>query len=118
MEGKLVNIDKIKEVAKEKGIKLTYLCKQVNQGPWYFNDVSKGKTKISDDDLQIIADILNVSVEYLLGNTDKKDIIATCISKEDDLKAVLFGGEKPSDAMWEELKNYAEYLKTKYKDKK
>lgn len=56
---------------------------------------------------------------YLLGNTDKivKEKASSDKTKEDDLKALLFGGEKPNEAMWEELKNYVEYLKTKYKEK-
>lgn len=60
-----------------------------------------------------IADYFNVTVDFLLGNQQNE---STVISDE-DIKTALFGGDKPvSDEMWDEVKSYVEYLKTKYQN--
>lgn len=66
-------VSNIKQLAKAQGITITHICKQINRGAWYLNDVEKGKSKISDHDLAIIADILNTTVEYLKKSSMKTD---------------------------------------------
>lgn len=63
-------IDKIKNTAKEKGISIAFICSRLGVGRGYLNDVKAGKNRLTDDRLSIIADILGVSVDYLLGRTD------------------------------------------------
>lgn len=66
----MVNIDKIKERAKVKGITITYLCNAISQGPYYLNDVKKRGGDMPDDRLAIIADLLDTTPEYLRDETD------------------------------------------------
>lgn len=68
-----VTIDRIETLAKEKGMSLSFLCGKLGLARNYLSEVKKGKTKISDDRLAIIADILNTSPEYLKGETDIKE---------------------------------------------
>lgn len=63
-------IERIREVAKSKGIKLNYICQQLGlTSRTYFNDVEKNNRDIPPERLNKIANILGVSVDYLLGNT-------------------------------------------------
>lgn len=75
MEIKMVNIDRIKCLAKAKGISVTYLCTAVGQGPYYLNDVkNKLNGKMPEERQQIISKILGTTVEYLRGETDDPEI--------------------------------------------
>ena len=65
----LANIDKIKSLAKKQGLKLKFLCSQVGMTESYFSDVKNGKNTISDERLQIIADLLHTTPAYLKDET-------------------------------------------------
>ncbi len=69
----MTTIDRIKALAQEKGISLSFLCKKMNVARVYFNDIQKHGRDISPDKLQIIADCLNTTVPYLLGLTEQKE---------------------------------------------
>ena len=69
----MVNVDKIKSLAKERGIKLGFICSQLGLTESYFRSVKQGKNRISDERLSIIADILNTTPEYLRDETDQKE---------------------------------------------
>jgi transcriptional regulator with XRE-family HTH domain len=68
----LGTIDKIREVTKEKGWSMSYLCEQMGVARVFFNDIKRANRPIPSDRLNQIAAILDVSVDYLLGKTDKK----------------------------------------------
>lgn len=87
----MVNLDKIKSLAKAKGWSLSYLCKQLGLASSYFTDVRNGKNTISDTRLEVIAELLDTTAEYLKGKTDIKQ---KPVSEEDELNEYL-----------EELKN-------------
>ena len=70
---KMVNINKIKTLAKSKGITLSFICEKLNLHRSYLNIVERNKTDISIDRLEIIADILDTTVEYLRDETDFKE---------------------------------------------
>lgn len=90
----MVNINKIKELAKERGIKLVYLIDKLGlTSRTYFNDVEKNQRDIPDERLAIIARELGTTVEYLRDETDVK----TPEDNDDELNAYL-----------EELKNRPE----------
>lgn len=64
-------LDRVKELAKEKGYSLT----QVNDLAGFGTNVLYSwKTRTpSVEKVKAVADVLNVSVDYLLGNTDEKN---------------------------------------------
>lgn len=66
----MVNINKIKDTCKSKGIKQGFLCAQLGVAKGYFNDVERGKNSMSDDRIAKVAEILGVSVAYLTDETD------------------------------------------------
>ena len=79
----MVVLDIIKNLSKEKGWSLSFLASKLGLTASYFTDVKNGKTKISDDRLAAIADLLNTTPEYLKGETDIKEKPAT--TQDDEL---------------------------------
>ena len=69
----MVNITKIKELCKQKGIKQGYLCDQLGVAKVYLNDVANGKNTMSEERVFKIAEILGTSFEYLMDMTDDPD---------------------------------------------
>ena len=59
-----------------------------------------------------IAEYFYVSVGTLLGYEEQKEKTP---SNDEDVKVALFGGDgEVTDEMWEEVKKYAEFIKSKY----
>lgn len=77
------DIDRIKELAKSNGLSMKYLAEKIGKYPGFLSCVRNGTDRINDDELQVIADILNTTPEYLKGETDIKEKPAT--SKDDEL---------------------------------
>jgi transcriptional regulator with XRE-family HTH domain len=82
-----VNIEKIKSLAKEKGISISFICESVGMGRGYLNDIKKSNGgDIPDDRLDIIIGILNTTIDYLTDKTDIKEKPAS-IDADDELIA-------------------------------
>ena len=65
--------------------------------------------------IHAIASFLGVSVEYLQGTTDEKHPTNTTVT-DNDIKFALFGGDgEITDEMLDEVKEFAKYVKSKYK---
>lgn len=69
----MYKIDRVIQLAKEKGVSQAYICGKLGLRRTYLADVRLGKDSIPDDRLAIIADILNTTPEYLKGETDQKE---------------------------------------------
>ena len=69
----LVNIDKIKSLAKDQGIKIKFICAQLSLAEGYLSNVQSGKTVMTEERLEKIADILHTTPEYLRDETDIKE---------------------------------------------
>lgn len=64
-------LDRIKKVSKKRGFSLTQVNDKANLGK---NTIYSWKAKEpSINNLKAVADVLNVSVDYLLGNTDNPE---------------------------------------------
>ena len=102
-------IDKIKSLAKEKGVSITFLCQSIGQGAYYFNDVKRRGGTIPEDRLNAIADILNTTPDYLTGKTDKKEKPATPQVDVDELIHIV--KRLSLDKKLELLKRFEEILR-------
>lgn len=69
----MVRTDRIRLLLKEKGLKVSAFCSQIGVYRTYFSEVDRGNTTVPEDKLALIADILETTVEYLTGRTDKKE---------------------------------------------
>lgn len=103
-------LEKIKELAKKRGISLAKLEESLGYSTNYFYTL-KSKTPNSDR-LEEIADYFGVSTDYLLGRTDNprvaSDIVIAADGREVDLsnlreRVVLFDGKPLSDTDVEKI---------------
>ena len=65
-----VNIQKIKDLARAKGIKIKFICSELGLSETYLSNVKNGKDKMTEERLLKIASILGTSFEYLIDLTD------------------------------------------------
>ena len=63
-------LQRIKEMARNKGWSMSFVASQLGLSSAYFTDVKNGKAKILPDRLDEIAKILETTPEYLNGLTD------------------------------------------------
>ena len=108
----------INSLCESRGIKGGKMCTEIGISKGLLTDLKMGRrTGVSAVTAQKIASYFGVSVGYLLGEEDEfeqKEKAPAAVSDE-DLKVALFGGDtEVSDEMWNEVMNYAEYLKQKY----
>ena len=66
----MVNIDKIKNMAKSQGIKIKFICSSLGLSETYLSNVKNGKDRMTPDRLAIIADLLHTTPAYLMDETD------------------------------------------------
>lgn len=104
----MTTFERIKKLAKQKDKSLQQVARDLKYGENYFYSLNAGKQPTAEK-LQEIADYFNVSVDYLLGRTDKA--MATDKKKSDDLDEVLdnvmsFDGEPLDDHDREVIRAY------------
>lgn len=97
---------RIETLCKRDLVTVTQLCRDCAIPRATLSDFKMGRSKsLSASVLSKIAAYFAVSVEYLLEGENAK-------VSENELKVALFGGsEDVTDAMWEEVKRYAKYIK-------
>lgn len=66
----MVNIDRIRELIKAKGLKVGYVHSLLGVRRTYLAEVKAGKDTMSDERIQKLADILGTTADYLTGKTD------------------------------------------------
>lgn len=111
----LVIFTRIREAAKANGVKISYLCDKIGVCRTYFANTEAQGRDIPDERLEDIARVIGTTVEYLRGISDDPTPEEKRKSTDHELKVALFGGDaEVSDAMWEEVKQYAQYVRQKY----
>lgn len=101
--------DLIEELCIKKDISVTTMCRECNIPRSTMSDYKKGRIKtLSMSNLCKIADYFGVDIGYLCGSP-------ITAANEEALKALLFGqGTVVTDEMWNEVKQYAQYIKEKF----
>lgn len=66
--------ERIKQLSTERGKNVKDVAIELGFGENYFYSFNSGK-KPSSDKLEAIADYFNVSIDYLLGRTNQRDIL-------------------------------------------
>lgn len=75
------DVSRITTLAKERGCTMAHLCKLCGKPRSYLADVRNEKTRLSVDDLNIIASALDTTPEYLAGTSDNSSR-ATPLSRQ------------------------------------
>lgn len=106
---------RIADLCEKRGIKGGKLCTDIGISKGLLTDLKMGRrTGVSAMTAQKIASYFGVTVAYLLGEEEQTEKSPAAISDE-AVKVALFGGDtEVTDEMWNEVMNYAEYLKGKY----
>ena len=116
--------DRLRILCEERGIKGAKMCTDLGISKSLMTDLKSGRKKtISAPTAQKIATYFGVSVGYLLGEEDKTEKAPAENGKrsvsDDDIKFALFGGDGDiTDAMYDEVKRFAAYIKQREADKK
>jgi transcriptional regulator with XRE-family HTH domain len=91
-----VQIDRLKALAKKRGITQKYLCDLIGKSKCFIGDVQRGMNHFDENELTIIAARLETTVDYLTGKTDEpgvsiqQRIDAAITAKEADELTALF----------------------------
>lgn len=67
-------VERVLCLAKERGVSQTYIINRLGlKSRTYFNDIQKRGGEIPAERIALIAQILDTTVDYLLGRTDQKE---------------------------------------------
>ena len=108
----------IEALANEKGYKnMTALCRAAGVPRATMTELKMGRSRdISKPNAQKLSNALGVTLDTLYGN-EKTDTAPRAVSDE-DIKFALFGGDgEITDAMYEEVRRFAAYVKQREQQK-
>lgn len=113
---------KIDKLLSERGISGAKMSADLGMSRSFMTELRKGRAKsIKLETAQKIADYFNVSVAYLMDDDTEKAPTENgerSVS-DDDIKFALFGGDgEITDAMYEEVRRFAAFVKQREADKK
>lgn len=88
----MVRYDRLKDAFEESGKTKAYVFRLIDRPRTYFNDCRKTNKDINDKELSVIAAELGVSMEYLRGETDEKNLPAEEVERQkniDDIYSII-----------------------------
>jgi transcriptional regulator with XRE-family HTH domain len=103
--------NRIKELRTEEGISGIKLAEMLNISPQYFYDLEKGDKRLNEDILINLARIFNTTTDYILGISNTRNPVESSGKIENPLAGL------PKVAR-QEIEDFKEFVKQKYKDKK
>ena len=114
------SVQYVRDICKQRGIAISQLEKDCGFSNGYLNP--KKMTKLPYDRAQTIAEYLGISAEVILTGEETEKAPASDGKRsvsDDDIKFALFGGDgEITDDMYDEVRNFAAYVKQREADKK
>ena len=105
--------DRLKSVRSKSGMSQKEVAEKLFLSQQAYARYEGGTSSPNPETLTNIAKLFGVSVDYLVGNEPVEQAVT-----ERDIQVALFGGdEEVTDEMWEEVKSFAEFIKSKNKGK-
>lgn len=108
----MVELDRIKELAKEKRRSFVFLSNSLGQNDGYLKDKRLHNSPLNEEQLKILADILDTTTDYLHGKTDIKEKPDVSAGLSDIQKAMIDWVMAASD---EDLKPLYDFLQSRTK---
>lgn len=107
--------NKLKFLCESRGISLAKMCTECGISKSVPTELKSGRTKtLSYSAMKKISDYFGVSMDSLSESSEKNKKSSS--ADEEAVKVALFGGDtEVTDAMWNEVMSYAEYVKQKYR---
>lgn len=94
------------------GMKQVELCKIVGITQGALSGWENGKYEPDLKSLNKMAELFDTTIDQLMGYATD---LSASKANENDVKVALFGGDgEVTEEMWNEVKQYAEYIKAKY----
>ena len=101
------------------GLSQMEFSKRIGVSKSSVNMYERGEREPNLETLQHIADFFQVDIGYLLGNSGSQTAVPERTVTDDDIKFALFGGSgEITDAMYDEVKRFAAFLKAREAGKK
>ena len=108
---------RIREIRLEKKISQKELAGKLFVSPQAVSKWERNEATPNPEAVAKMAEIFDVSADYLLGRTDQKDTPVPegeRIVRDEEIRAAFFGGaddltEEEMDAMWHDAKDYIQY---------
>lgn len=110
--------ERLDALCKESKISGAKMCLDLGMSKSFMTELRKGRAKsIKVETATKIADYFGVSVDYLLGNRQKETPAKPASVSDDDIKFALSGGDGPiTDAQFEEVKQFVQFIKERDKN--
>ena len=104
--------ERIDSLCKERGINITTMCKESGASRGSLTDLKSGrKQDLSIKTLTKIADYFGVSVDYLTREEKTPTESGERVVSDEEIMFALFGGKGDiTDAMYEEVKEFARFV--------
>ena len=107
---------RIEDLCNNRGVTITTMCKESGASRASLTDLKKGRKQgLSAETLAKIAVYFGVSIDYLLTGVETKKAPTPEGERtvsDDDIKFALFGGDgEITDAMYDEVKRFAQMVK-------
>lgn len=106
--------ERLGDLLREKGMTKYRLSKRTGISQTTLGRWEKGVQRPGMDAVRELAKALDVSAAYLLGETDDREPERVPVTEE-DIKFALFEGARDiTDEMYQEVKDFAQFVKKKY----
>ena len=105
--------DVFTQLCQKRGISDTTAIQAMHLSTGNLKNWKNGRTPKTEV-LKKVADYFDVSVDYLLGKTEDQNPKTDKITKE-DIKFALFDGENVTEEMFNDVLDFVEFIKNKYK---
>lgn len=110
---------RIRELRKKCGITMKELGEKIGVAESTISQYETGKRQPDYETLLKLGEYFGVTADYLLGKENAPDNTSKRPISNDDIKFALFGGDgEITDAMFEEVRNFAAYIKQREAQKK
>lgn len=111
----MVNLEKLKSLIKENGVKQVAICRLLNKNAAFMNDLWNGRTSLKPDELKVVANYLHTTPEYLTDQTEEKGIKKETASNDDLINALVAKIMSLPDEDREKALSYVDYLSNQAK---
>ncbi len=106
--------ERLKQLRTEKNVSQRVIAEYLGVTKQAYSLYELGKRDPDNDALYALSEYFEVSLDYLLCKSDIKK--SPTDNGEEMAKVALFGGsEEVTDEMWNEVKNYVEFIKQRNK---
>lgn len=110
---------KLRELRKRCGITMKELGNEIGVAESTVSQYETGKRQPDYETLLKLSEYFGVSVDCLLGKVNAPAETGKRSVSDDDIKFALFGGDgEITDAMYDEVRNFAAYVKQREAQKK